>query len=151
MEDSKPKKLNIKKINHVGIPISDRRHSLMFFRDILGLEITPSMVDSTNIVWMKTQDGSMVHLIEPTSARGVVSGWHVALEVEDFDETINMLRERGIKFTDGPGERHDGQRFIFLTDPDGNKIEITSRSNIKKTNRVADDLGKTTQLKNKPQ
>ena len=58
-----PSDIRIRAINHVGIPIWDRRVSLKFYRDILGLQVIPSMVDSSNIVWMKTLDGTMVHLM----------------------------------------------------------------------------------------
>ena len=57
--------MKIRTINHVGLPIKDRKAAFKFYRDILGLEIIPSMVDNENIVWMKAADGTMVHLIEP--------------------------------------------------------------------------------------
>ena len=88
-----PGSVKIKTINHVGIPIWDRRVSLKFYRDILGLQVIPSMVDSPNIVWTKTLDGTMVHLIEPTDGENLVSP-HSAFEVEDFDSAVDALRER---------------------------------------------------------
>ena len=149
MKNSEAKQLRIKRINHVGVPVSERRRALPFFRDILGLDIIPSMVDANNIVWMQTEEGTMVHLIEPSSGRGITSGWHLALEVEDFDEALSVLKEKGIKFADGPGERHDGQKYVFLTDPDGNRVEITSPSNLRPSRRVVDVLGRTTEPRNK--
>ena len=79
--------ITLKTINHVGIPIWDRRVSLKFYRDILGLKVIPSMVDSPNIVWTRTNDGTMVHLIEPADGENLVDP-HTAFEVEDFDETV---------------------------------------------------------------
>ncbi len=144
MEQESPRKLRIKRINHIGVPISDRKRALPFYRDILGLALRPSMVDNSNIVWTETEEKSMVHLIEPSQKNGISPGWHVALEVENFDEAMEILSERGVHIADGPGQRHDGQRYVYLIDPDGNRIEITSASDLKPTKRVVDDMGRTT-------
>ena len=147
--DNADDKLRIKKINHVGVPISDRKRALAFFRDIIGLKLIPSMVDAGNIIWLQTEDGPMVHLIEPSSRAGIGAGWHIALEVEDFDNALRILDKQGCSLADGPGRRHDGQHYAFLIDPDGNRIEICSASFQKPTRRVVDEMGKTTALREK--
>ena len=38
--------MKIRTINHVGLPVKDRRVALKFYRDVLGLEVIPSMVDA---------------------------------------------------------------------------------------------------------
>ncbi|MBP37866.1 MAG: VOC family protein [Dehalococcoidia bacterium] len=138
-----PGSVKIKTINHVGIPIWDRRVSLKFYRDILGLQVIPSMVDSPNIVWTKTLDGTMVHLIEPTDGENLVSP-HIAFEVEDFDSAVDALRGSGYPEITDPGERHDGQRCIFINDNDGNRLEFATASGLRTSTRVADALGYTT-------
>ena len=50
---------------------------------------------------------------------------HLAIEVEDFDDTIKHLEVNGIKVFDGPGKRLDGSDYLFCKDPDGNLVEIT--------------------------
>ncbi|MCH8222997.1 MAG: VOC family protein, partial [Chloroflexi bacterium] len=37
--------IKITRINHVGIPISNRKKTLPFYRDVLGLNVIPSQVD----------------------------------------------------------------------------------------------------------
>ena len=133
--------INIRTVNHIAIPIRDRRVSLPFYRDVMGLEVVPSMVDEPHVLWMRAADGTMVHLIEPVDGRE--PGFHNAFEVADFDATLAALRERGIEFVSGPGERHDGQRYVFVLDPDGTRVEFTTPSNLKPHNRVCDELGYT--------
>ena len=86
--------IKIKKINHVAIPINNRKESFSLYRDFLGLTIIPSMVDEKHVIWSKTADGTMVHLIEPPDGPGndLVS-FHVAFEVENFDETVEILKK----------------------------------------------------------
>lgn len=134
--------MKIKTINHVGLPVRDRKAALKFYRDLLGLEVIPSMVDNENIVWMRAADGTMVHLIEPRDGK-TMAGHHVAMEAEDFDAAVKELQESGYEVDPEPGERHDGQRYIFAHDPDGNRLEFTTASGLKPSNRVADELGYT--------
>jgi glyoxylase I family protein len=134
--------MKIKTVNHVGLPVRDRKVSLKFYRDILGLEVIPSMVDSKNIVWLRAADGTMVHLIEPADGK-TLGGSHVAFEVDDFDAAVRELQASEYEVDAKSGERHDGQRYIFARDKDGNRLEFTTRSGIKPSNRVADELGYT--------
>jgi catechol 2,3-dioxygenase-like lactoylglutathione lyase family enzyme len=136
--------IRIKTINHIGIPVWDRRVALKFYRDILGLQVIPSMVDSSNIVWTKTLDGTMVHLIEPSDGENLVEH-HSAFEVEDFDDAVVSLRESGYPNISDIGERHDGQGCIFINDNDGNRLEFTTASGLRSSSRVADALGYTTE------
>lgn len=133
--------INIKTVNHIAIPIRDRRVSLPFYRDLMGLEVIPSMVDGPHIIWMRTADGTMVHLVEP--AVGRTPDFHNAFEVADFDATVTALRERDLQFTSRPGERYDGQRFVIVRDPDGTRTEFTTPSNLKPHGRICDELGYT--------
>ncbi len=136
--------MKMRTINHVGLPVKDRRVALEFYRDILGLEVIPSMVDNERIVWMRTEDGTMVHLIEPPPGEEM-AGYHFAMEAEDFDAAVKELQASGYEVDEETGERHDGQRYIFAFDPDGNRVEFTTASRLKPSNRVADELGYTSE------
>jgi len=136
--------IRIKTINHVGIPVWDRRVSLKFYRDILGLQVIPSMVDSPNIVWTKTLDGTMVHLIEPSDGE-TLGGHHIAFQVEDFDAAVEELRACSFPNVTKTDYRHDGQGNIFIEDGDANRLEFTTASGLKASSRVADALGYTTE------
>jgi len=138
-----PSDIRIRTINHVGIPIWDRRVSLRFYRNILGLQVIPSMVDSSSIVWMKTHDGTMVHLMEPPDGETLTVP-HVAFEVEDFDTTAAALQKSDYPNITAPGERHDGQKALFINDNEGNRLEFTTGSRLRASSRVVDAFGYTT-------
>ena len=136
--------IKITRINHVGIPISDRKKTLPFYRDVLGLNVIPSQVDGSTVIWTQLADGAMIHPIEPAEGneRNPAS-WHVALQVDDIDAAREKMVEEGYEIT-SEGERHDGQRFLFVNDPDGNRIEIATENNRKTNNRTSDEWGYTT-------
>ena len=106
--------------------------------------IIPSMVDEKHVIWSKTADGTMVHLIEPPDGPGndLVS-FHVAFEVENFDETVEILKKSKYEITNGPQIRHDGQRAIYIQDMDGNTLEFTTHNNIQHSARIVDEWGYT--------
>jgi catechol 2,3-dioxygenase-like lactoylglutathione lyase family enzyme len=134
--------IQIRRVNHVALPIVDRRKSLPFYRDLLGLKVIPSMVDSPGVTWLQIADGAMIHPVEPRTD-GTPPSWHVAFEVVDFDETLKALTEAGFKI-DSQGVRHDGQQFLFVVDPDGNRIEFATLGGPPPANRVCDADGHTT-------
>lgn len=100
------------------------------------------MVDSNDIVWMRTEDCMMVHLIEPPDGKTMVVH-HVAMEAEEFDVAVAELHGSGYEVDDHAGQRLDGQRCIFAFDSDGNRLEFTTASGLKESGRVADELGYT--------
>ena len=130
----------VKTVNHVGVPVKDRKSAFAFYRDMLGLEVIPSMVDNENIAWLRAADGTMVHIVEPANVR--MASPHNAFEVDDFDAALKTAQDAGLEI-DGPGERHDGQRCFFVLDPDGNRVEIVTAGGHKPVNRIADEWGYT--------
>ncbi len=137
------KKFSIEKINHVGVSIGNRVASLGFYRDLLGLEVIPHQIDGNTLVWTRAEDGGMVHLIEPQTEGLRNSAWHVALQVDDIDAALEAVKSAGIEIMSGPGERHNGQRYFFIADPDGNRIEIATAGYTKESNRRVDEMGYT--------
>ena len=136
--------IKIKKINHVGIPINDRKKSFDLYKKLLGLTIIPSMVDEKHVIWSKTSDGTMVHLIEPKDGPGnPLPNSHVSFEVENFEETVEILKNSSWDIINGPGERYDGQKFVYIQDDDGNMLEFNAGSNSKHSNRKNDEWGYT--------
>ena len=137
--------IKITRINHVGIPISNRKKTLPFYRDVLGLNVIPSQVDGDTVIWTQLADGAMIHPIEPGEGneRNPAS-WHVAFQVEDIGAAREKMVELGFEIT-SEGERHDGQKFLFVFDPDGNRIEMTTENNRKTNSRTTDEWGYTTE------
>jgi extradiol dioxygenase family protein len=52
---------------------------------------------------------------------------HHAFEVEDFDASVKALQEKGIT-VERSGVRYDGQRYLFIWDPNRNRVELCTPS-----------------------
>ena len=121
------------------MPMCERGRALGFWRDLLGLEIIPAQESGDGLIWMQAADGTMVHLVQrlPDDTPNV----HTAFEVDDFDEALEVITAAGYEIIKGPIERADGQRAFYVYDPEGNRLEFATKSGIKPSNRVVDEMG----------
>ena len=59
-------------------------------------------------------------------------------------ERKGVMIAAGYEIIKGPIERFDGQRAFYVYDPEGNRLEFATKSGLKPSNRVADEMGFTT-------
>ena len=125
--------MQIKKLLHTRMRVSDMEQTLKFYRDVLGLEVVEQKVSprGSHLAFLAVPNSE--ELIELCSFPG--SGnvqvqedlVHLAFEVPDLDDTIQELQTKGIPITDGPTQTSSGSRFIFIDAPDGYEIELIQR------------------------
>ena len=118
--------LRLKSINHITYNVKDKDKALRWYVDVLGIKQIPKMVDGDHLYWLQLPSGAMVHIIENPDAPSAPSH-HTAFEVDDIEAACNALVAKGIETTDIQ-TRNDGQRAFYLEDPDGNRIEICTKS-----------------------
>ena len=102
-----PGKIHTTRINHVTTMVKDTARAMKFYNDLVGIKQIQSQVDNPNITWLQLESGIMVHLIETADAPARPEGIHHAFEVEDFEDTKNILRDNGFEIQ-RKGVRYDG-------------------------------------------
>ena len=140
-----PSKIKILMINHVGIPFTDRAECMLMYRDLLNIKVIPHQGDGNTLAWTELPDGSMVHVIGPPEKLdlGGDARQHTAFEVADIEATAEALIEADVEIAEGIGTRYDGQHYMLVHDPDGNRIEIATRGDHSDTARTVDENGYT--------
>ena len=118
--------IRLKSVNHLTYNVSNKERALRFWEDVLGVKQIPSQVDRDHIIWLQLPSGAMVHLVETPEAPSAPSH-HGAFEVDDIDAAAKAIQGKGVETTDIT-TRNDGQRNFFINDPDGNRIEICTKS-----------------------
>lgn len=113
-------------VNHVTYNVRDKDRALRFWEDVIGIKQIPSQVESNTLYWLQLPDGTMVHLTENEAGASRPSH-HAAFEVEDIEAYRNHIVSHDIEATP-ISTRKDGQREFKFDDPDGNRIEICTRS-----------------------
>jgi len=119
---------------HTCYRITDIDRSVAFY-EALGFEDRrrmPIRDEAINVFMGLPGDGDRLEL---TYNHGVDSyeigtGYgHIAVSVDDIDETLGRLQEQGIEPEREPYRvREGGSRICFVRDPDGYRIELIDRS-----------------------
>jgi lactoylglutathione lyase len=125
--------MQVKKLLHTRMRVSDMEQTIQFYTDVLGLEVLERKVSprGSHLAFLKVPNSE--ELIELTSfppsgpVRVQEDLVHLAFQVESLDDTIASLNAQGVKITDGPTQSSSGSRFIFIDAPDGYEVELIER------------------------
>ncbi|QHS15730.1 VOC family protein [Halopenitus persicus] len=124
---------------HVAIPVSDLESTLEFYVDGVGLERSKSFTGDDGIenVYVSGDSAPEIQFTYDPETPLERSGRdarplreHVAIGVEDVDETFRRLVDR----VDPPvvaepyREAASGSRIAFVRDPDGYVVELVERT-----------------------
>ena len=117
-----------KRIDHVAIIVRNIEQALAFYRDTLG--ITPSEIkevptEQVRIAFlpMGGPGGSEIELIEPTVPGSTLTKYlekrgeglhHICLEVDNIDEALQEMKDRGAPVLDQQPRVAAEGRAIFL-------------------------------------
>jgi predicted enzyme related to lactoylglutathione lyase len=114
--------MKIKTIAFVGIPVTNIERARDFYENALGLKIAEEMMGGK---WIEYTIGGHTLAIANVGDQWRPSdqGTCAALEVENFDQTIQTLRNKGIRFAAEPFETPCCHMAV-VQDPDGNKLII---------------------------
>jgi predicted enzyme related to lactoylglutathione lyase len=114
--------MKIKAIGFVGIPVTDLVRARRFYEGVLGLKVSDEMMGGK---WIEYSLGDDTLAIANVSEQWMPSdqGTGAALEVENFEEAIEQLKDRRIPFAAEPFETPCCHMAV-VQDPDGNKLII---------------------------
>lgn len=115
----------ITKINHIAIAVSDVDTALSFWQDALGLTVdhiedVPSQ--QATVVFIPVGE-SEVELVKPTSADTGVARFiaergggmhHLCFEVDNIEEMLAQLKEKGIRLINESPLELPGRRMAFI-------------------------------------
>ena len=114
--------MKIKNIAFVGVPVTNVKRARDFYEGVLGLTPKDEMMGGK---WIEYAVGDCTLAIANVGEQWKPSnqGSAPALEVENFDEAIEELRRRNIKFATEPFETPCCHMAV-VQDPDGNQLVI---------------------------
>lgn len=128
--------LGVKHIDHVTLVVKDLERSRAFYVDLLGMQEVERPNFGFPGLWFQA-GATQIHLIGEHRESGPAKIFvpdecklsrtrHFAFEVDDAEVVVRQLHERGIPIAAGPQRRPDGPTQLYLTDPDGNLVELFS-------------------------
>lgn len=126
----------IRKINHIGIAVKNIEDAAKLYTDGLGLEVhdVENVEEYKLKIAMIPVGESKIELVEPTDPDGAIAKYiekkgeglhHLALEVEDIEATLDLLKAKGIPLIDEkPRIGAGGTKVAFLHPRGANRVSI---------------------------
>jgi methylmalonyl-CoA/ethylmalonyl-CoA epimerase len=111
-------------VAHVGVAVTSLSEALPFYRDLLGLPVTPAETADGATIVVVTLGGTRIELLEASDPDGPIARFlakrgpgihHLCLRVRDLDATLARCRAAGYRLIDEtprPGAR--GRRVAFI-------------------------------------
>jgi methylmalonyl-CoA/ethylmalonyl-CoA epimerase len=133
--------MKVLKIDHIGIAVKSIDNTLKFYKDALGLlSIGTEIVEDQKVkVAFLPLGDSEIELIESTSPDGTIAKFieskgegiqHIALRVENIEEALKELKEKGFRLIDEKPRSGAGKAKIAFLHPKatyGVLLEISER------------------------
>lgn len=113
---------HLTRLQHVNLPSTDLDRSKEFYLNKLGLPELPRPAFESPGVWVGAGPENAIH-ISQVPALGPNPNNHFALEVENLERLLDVLEARGVPFQRS-AYVPDAGRQAFLSDPDGNVLEL---------------------------
>ncbi|MBK5292337.1 MAG: VOC family protein [Acidobacteriia bacterium] len=117
-----------KGLEHTAIASPDPGKLARWYCDTLEFHIN---FEYAGNYFVRAQNGSMLEIIPSEGGRapqklkdeGIR---HLAIDVDDFDAGLALLKEKGVHFYTEPFETQ-GNRLVFFADGDGNYLHLIQR------------------------
>lgn len=125
--------LGLKKIHHIAIICSDYQTSKSFYTAILGLEIIQEVYRESRDSYkldLALHENYVIELFsfpnppQRPSRPEAVGLRHLAFEIENIEESIAFLNEKGVITEPIRIDEYTRKRFTFFEDPDGLPLEL---------------------------
>ena len=125
--------MQVKKLLHTRMRVSDIDQTIRFYTDVLGLEVVERKTSprGSHLAFLKVPNSEELIELASFPPSGPVKVQedlvHLAFQVDNLDKTMDALKAKGVSITDGPTTTSSGSRFIFIDAPDGYEIELIER------------------------
>lgn len=127
-------------INHVALVVTNLEEACHFYEKELGLEAIPAFLFDYPTAFFKINEDQQLHLTEwedVFSFRG-----HICLQVDDINAIYWRMKELGvidIKPWGHVRQLPDGPIQMFVRDPSGNLLELSSAPDAKIDPKIFED------------
>lgn len=124
--------MNLRKVHHVAILVSDYEKSKEFYVGTLGFEIVRENYrsDRDDHKLDLAMDGMELEIFEGKNSPKRPSYpeacglRHLAFYVEDIEQTIKELQDKGVETEPVRVDEFTGRKMTFFEDPDGLPLEL---------------------------
>lgn len=121
-------------IEHAGLMADDPSQLAFWYQEHLYFSIFLSLAENGGPVFLSDEHGNLLEIfpkpkgfVYPDDESSRVS--HLALAVDNFDETVTALEKAGVSLAAETVEIFGGGKVRFFQDPEGHWLHIVWRPN----------------------
>jgi glyoxylase I family protein len=123
-------------IHHIALICSDYQASKKFYTEVLGLSVMAEHYREERRSWKLDLSLNGHYVMELFSfpqppqrlSRPEACGLrHLAFEVENLDQAVRDLKQKGVTTEPIRMDEYTGKRFTFFSDPDNLPLELYER------------------------
>jgi len=98
----------VRKVDHIGVAVSNLEEALKIYTDVLGLTLHDTEIE---LLESTDPEGPIAKFIEKRG-EGIQ---HIAFRVDDIEEALEQMRQKGVRLIDEkPRYGAGGARIAFL-------------------------------------
>ena len=118
------------RIEHFAIYAEDTVALSQWYCDKFGLKEVFRGTQTPPMIFVADNQGMAIEMIgrSPRDKMDFTTIFHFAFLVDDFDQTVAELKEKGVPIEDEVVGAAPGVRLCFFDDPAGNRGQIAWRS-----------------------
>jgi lactoylglutathione lyase len=114
------------------IYVRDIEASIQFYNEVAGLPVTRRFSEPGAELAFLGEDDTKLELIEGKLEPHTGGGVSIGIRVDDLEEKMAFLKQRGLKPHSGPFTPSPRTRFFFVSDPDGMLVQfVEQKQNVK--------------------
>jgi predicted enzyme related to lactoylglutathione lyase len=123
------RRIMIKQIKFVSIPVSDQNRALDFYTEKLGFTIITDQPFDGKQRWIELRvpkaETRVVLFTPEGDEKRIGSFMNMSYECDDIDKTYNELSARGVEF-EGPPQKQPWGTYAMFKDSEGNRFVVSS-------------------------
>lgn len=112
------------RFHHFAVEVNDLKLSQTFYEIILGFYESSRIYFGEEEIIFLEQDGFRLELFQKKSVGGIGERTHFCFEVDNLDEKMKEMHERGLDSYEGPYTLNNGWKTAFYLGPDNEVIEL---------------------------
>ena len=126
----------VKKVDHIGVAVSNLEESIKFYENILGMKLQGIEIveeQKVRVAFLPIGD-TEIELLESTDKEGPIAKFiekkgegiqHIAYRVDDIEKALEEMRQKGVRLIDEkPRYGAGGAKIAFLHPKSTNGVLI---------------------------
>jgi len=122
--------LNISAVDHLNINVENLNQTVKWYHDLFGFESKEEGLSSSGVPFKIIGKPGVLYiaLYETDISQNKPSSInHIGFHLENFKESIQILREKGITINYGGIVKYKHSESAYILDPNGIEIELSSK------------------------